>query len=1213
MPRISAFRGTWSPNKRPYLSLAPDVYVSVQGQTTVIACGECQRKIDVNKYVTGVQVDASVDSPPGTATITMSVPDVDVNEFYVDGQLVLISMMEIEIFAKGYYTVGGFPQYYRTFWGLISSVSKTWSNGVTTISITCKDILRWWELTNFTTNPAFLDIGKSQSNYNLYGNFFSGANPYTVIIALAKEAMGDFSLTTGSFLSFRPEFGAEQGVVASYAKDIMAYWQLKFGNIWNNLVLYGTSGQAYTFAGDPGNVSPLKISQQIFAQEAQNLALNRETSLFKIQPHEIAAFKVDFPAAGEVDFFQNETSSKLSIAMTARDQAGGYEFYCDTTGDIVFKPPFYNLNVLPNKPVSWIQNFEIIEDGITDSEQEVFTHVTSHGNAFGGVTDWGLNDDITTPRTGVIDWHLLKRYGWRRLDVQIEWAGNAKRLFYHLLDQIDRINSKRESGTVTIPMRPEIRMGFPVWIPKYDSFFYIQGVSHSYNPGGQATTTLTLTAKRSKFIAPKNIGRVTATGSRTVSVKGSGTRNEPTYSIEFPSNVSETSGLTSTGQDADFGGSAVLRDTKTGKMLGFPNAVMVYRQTLNGDILARVLEQSGSTKSHNPKTQDKRAPEGPKFSYDKVVRDVLVTLQNEKRAEVVDRLRMHRYEAGMTNAGAYDYAHDVGGFFKELSVIPADRIQWGVGTIDPDTAVTVSTGQDKAQREKDVKAQIVTLANEEKGILKEIKSTKKDRDQAAKAYNDFIKKNPPVNGELSEQAKTLKNILDRSNFHFDQTTGARTENLAKQRALQASADSIRKLTAINVMVRPVSDEFGFEVVGHYRYGRGTFIDRGQMQVQVQEPGVVSQNPSSSVNKLGIQFAAHGGLLTDNPAQPNLGQGSQNFSELFEKMTPEDYVTGASFKGSNYQDSARFQEVNPTGQQTYTDAINSTITKAGKAVFTEADALRRAKTLAEMQPSTSNGLDSVGFNRCNCSLGKTSWLTILPEPVMRQLLGPVTSVTSGLSAEAAAGAILAGDDAGGIADVIGSQAAVDAAVQEAASSGLVQSTNVAEGDNFTLDSPNGFFAVLQRFLIERFNTDYQQNAKREQYAVSGGRNVTRPNEGIEDSNTLPDPKSALLNRAAMGDPAALRALQNDVNFGFGQTEEAFRDFESRSEGLTDQLGASLASLPGSIYDARAGGLKEPTATTGPSQSGTGQGVKPQFQPPGRAPVIGEVLNPTETTG
>ena len=606
MPRTSAFKGTWEENKRPYIVLAPDAYVAIQGQTTIVTCGECNRTVNVNKYLTGISTETTVDSPPGSATINLSVPDTDVNDLYVEGNFVVIPMMEVEIFAKGYYTVGGLPQYYRIFWGMITNISKNWSNGVTSFSISCKDMLHWWEKTNIILNPAFVGNEGATCGYQLFGNQFAGLNPYTIIISLAKEAMGDFSITDGSFMSEKPEAGPESAVVGQYAKDIMAYWQLKFGNIWNSLVLYGTSGTAYTFEGVGMDISPMRFASSIFQNEIDALAENKLTNEFKVQPHEIAAFKVDYTRAGDVPFFQNDTQSKLSVALTARDQIQ-YEFYCDTTGDIIFKPPFYNLNVIPNKPVSWINDFEIIDDNINDSEAEVVTHMTSSGNAFGGVNDYGLTDEITVPRTGVVDWHLLKRYGWRRQDFQCEWAGNPKKLFWFLIDMMDRVNAKRHNGTVTIPMRPEIRMGFPVWIPHYDSFYYVIGVSHTYSPGGQATTQLSLSAKRSKFIAPKNMGRIVKikkkpedktaanaesnknkTTNKKAEVKSEADqdRRNNTYAVTFDGATGQTAGLGDE-NEPNKDEPLIIRDPTTGKLLGYPNVVMVYRTTFAGEPLAK--------------------------------------------------------------------------------------------------------------------------------------------------------------------------------------------------------------------------------------------------------------------------------------------------------------------------------------------------------------------------------------------------------------------------------------------------------------------------------------------------------------------------------------------------------------------------------------------------------------------------------------------------
>lgn len=1039
MPRTSAFKGTWEENRRPHIVLAPDAYVAIQGQTSVVTCGECFKKVDLNKYVTGISTEASVDSPPGSAIINLSIPDTDINEFFVEGHFVIIPMMELEVFAKGYYTVGGVPQYYRIFWGMVISITKNWSNGVTTYTLNCKDILHWWEKTNVILNPAFVGREGASCGYQLFGNQYAGLNPYTIIIALARESMGDFSITDGSFMSYKPEAGPEEQVIGQYAKDIMAYWQLKFGNIWNSLVLYGTSGTAYTFEGS-GDVSPTRASFSIFKREAEILSENQLTENFKVQPHEIAAFKLSLDRAGDFQFFQNDTQSKLSVAMTARDQIQ-YEFYCDTTGDIIFKPPFYNLNVIPNKPVSWIQDFEIIDDSINDSEAEVVTHMTSSGNAFGGVFDPCITDEITVPRTGVIDWHLLKRYGWRRQDFQCEWAGNPKKLFWFLLDMMDRINAKRHNGTVTIPMRPEIRMGFPVWIPYYDSFFYVNGVSHNFTPGGQATTTLTLVAKRSKFIAPAGMGTIRRVapkpnaGGSTVDAKDKGKKDDKpqsvgkpdrTYEVSFEGSVGQTAGL-GLEEKQDPNTPLIIRDPNTGKILGYPNVVMVYRTTYSEQPLAKTSAEKGNAAGKS-NSKDKKPL---RYTYDIVVRETFQQLKDDRKASVMNRIRHHRYEAGMSNAGLYDYAVDVSGDFREMTLIPIKSITWGPGTDDPSKSVVgAAVGDPKAVNQKN-KSKGGAPGNQAKPPPAGSDNNGLD---GAKSAEEYAKqRNSNIDGQISERrakldgpkgkpaeglsgqltakgkeltaAKTdLDKTIAKNNKGRVKANGEPIEMNAEEKqkkarvdALQAEYDAIkasintlqgeilrlssaksdfRLAEKLSVSVRPVSDEFGFEVIGHNRYGRGVFIDRNQLRLKFKPAG-----DESEVNQINIQFSAVGGMLTtDAPA--NIKDASSAVSaETFERMQPEDWVTGAAMHKPN--------EVTLTSVNTFASSVGNAISLSPNAgaVYIEADATRRSKTLWELQPVMVNGLDPVGFPECSCTIGRFQWFSVLPKNVLQEILAP----------------------------------------------------------------------------------------------------------------------------------------------------------------------------------------------------------------------------------
>lgn len=1250
MSRTSAFKGTWENNRRPYIVLAPDAYVAIQGQTTVVTCGECNRKVDVNKYLTGISTEASVDSPPGSANVSLSVPESDLNDLYVEGNFVIIPMMEIEIFAKGYYTVGGVPQYYRIFWGMVTSISKSWSNGVTTFSIQCKDILHWWEKSNIIVNPAFVGTDGASCGYQLFGNQFAGMNPYTIIIALAKEAMGDFSITDGSFTSHKPEAGPESRVIGQYAKDVMTYWQLKFGNIWNSLVLYGTSGTAYSFEGAGMNISPIRFATSIFKNEADVLMENKLTSEFKIQPPEIAAFKVEYPRAGSVQFFQNDTQSKLSVALTARDQIQ-YEFYCDTTGDIVFKPPFYNLNVIPNKPVSWINDFEIIDDNINDSEDEVVTHMTSSGNAFGGVNDYGITDEFTVPRTGVVDWHLLKRYGWRRQDFQCEWAGNPKKLFWFLLDLMDRVNAKRHNGTVTIPMRPEIRMGFPVWIPHYDSFYYVNGVSHNYSPGGQATTTLNLVAKRSKFIAPKNMGRIkrnpekpeNKTSPKSESSKKADKNQEAdqqnsaskrknfTYDISFDGHIGDTAGLGAESRQGEDSPNEplIIRCPTTGKILGYPNVVMVYRTTFSGESISKQMSKGGRAAAHTKSNEPEIAPQ---FKWNEVVGSLYAQMQSDKRTALVSRIKLHRYEAGMSNAGLYDYAVDENGDFKEMVLIPTTSILWGSGTGDPANdlvgnpsqvsgAVTNVDGSGIENIEKTRREGFTNQINTLNSKLNGKKGSKKEGllYERTKAYtemnmadNELLKelvKNHKSESilkigfdEYSEEEKVMKLRVDTLKEEYEKISEEVRTIQEEVKSLKSRMSDFRIAKNLNVSVRPVSDEYGFEVIGHNRYGRGVFVDRGRTKLKFGE---------REVNELKIQHSAVAGMITTPPQNLKIGLESSTFSEAFESMKPEDWVTGASTHSKN--------EVTLTSANTFSSAINHSIDANANigAVFIEADATKRAKTIWELQPTLPT-LSEVGFPACKCNLGKFEWYSILPKSFLDEVLDTQSVKYSRTDIYS-----LVGFEKIDVPSLEGPVNSLFGIYEKRDSSGNVVGRKTVEVDKEENASPvlevpaeedsiessseridktvPDFFKILNRYLVDRFEESYKSNEEREIRAIGEDLNIEIPATGpeayIDPDSVLGPSGGSLFDRASLGDPAAMEALQSQVNWDWtnseSQRDELVEAYEEAKEDIKEAwkdfgLGKSHVSV-----ETVKGGLKlEPDELSG----GTSTSSQPQPETP-----------------
>jgi hypothetical protein len=698
-------------------------------------------------------------------------------------------------------------------------------------------------------------------------------------------------------------------------------------------------------------------------------------------------------------------------------------------------------------------------------------------------------------------------------------------------------------------MRPELRMGFPVWVPKYDSFFYVQAISHNFSIGGQATTTLTLTAKRSKFIAPKNIGKITRNKERSETVKDQErdnkgkivkttvrTLNVNSYKIEFPDDAGKSTFINDPDpQKAKLSEGAIIRDPKTGKLLGFPNAVMVFRTALNGEKLTNIETASGRSISHNPaqQTKVKNAQQG--LNYPNVIKDTLSTVQLGDKQDIINRLRSHRYEAAMSNIGAYDYAWDTKGDFKDITIVPTDSITWGEGTTPPDEespgAVTIDNAK---ERQAAIDADVKKVEEE----LKLDQVLFNEANKILKAAQDKANKD-----KSTEASKALEIAAANVKTASDDLNAVRIKLAATKKGL----GKIKKLPKLSVMVRPVSDEFGFEVIGHYRYGRGAFIDLGKIQVR-------SDN-NKIANQLGIQFAQTGGFLQGSLDVTKGTQGPQLqfLSETFDRMQPNDYETGASFSGMRPGDKDTAEEINFTSQQTYAENIAQ---QKGKQVFIEADATSRSKTLEELSPTLTIGSLSDATVECNCMLGKTNWLSILPQDLLSRIIQGNNPISVGRTKDIPDTEASATIKQGIVDSIGGSSVASDIIASSEANSGVEIDPDPAAKVSF--QNPGGFFTILNNYLTDMINTNYETNAKREQRDVKGERPAFAPPRDTTN-NILPDPTNPIFARAAQGDPDAIKALQNDVNFNFGLTKQGLENFKGGVANAGAKLSESLADL------------------------------------------------------
>jgi hypothetical protein len=874
------FQGAFQPNLRSTVVTAPDAIVYINGNAEVVGCPDCNRAFDFNKYITSITVDLNVDSCPGSASIQMAVPRHTIDDFYFNDQPVISPMMEVEIYAKGYYLLEGIPQYYPIFWGVITEVTDAYSGGAHTVSIQCADILKWWEVCKMNTNPAL--TSPNPKALSLFGNTFSGMNPYDIIFSLAQQSYGDVVVGTGSLItSYREQ--TQQSTFDVALSDLMLYWEQRFSRIRNGLLLYGTNGvavrgdalqSAYQRTVSAGGQAPANY----VANHIRNANGGPDQGQMVFDPTSagVVAFRNNYSNI-QVNLWQSEFQTKLELANAAKE-AIGFEFFMDVDGSIVFKPPFYNLDVLSNKPNSWIQDIDIIDWDFSESEAEVVTQVIMQGS-FAGTIDLGVGTELT-PFSSVTDYHLLRKYGWRSQTYNSEFLADPQLMFYQGLDLLDRFNSRRHRGTVTIPMRPEMRLGFPVYIAPKDQIWYVTGISHNIAFGGRATTTLTLTAKRAKFVGLKGITTLKldsmtagspppkASGNTATGPGNSNSVNDPLPSTAFPYSSRQLSAQAKftldlgtnpaflpaiNASDSNLDPSnnpydpVILRDPTSGRILGYPNVVMVYAQpfasavtNLNNLDTTQGQHQPGANPAIQ-KTQKQKVTNNQQQNYANQRTQTL----DQTAAQLREKHIVNRYTYGLTSAGRFVYAYD---------------------------STTV-----------------------------------------------------PGSATLQGSSGVIGEILTLPASHITVTPSGTQIFVKAQTAL----------------IRPVSDERGFEVVGHFKYGRRVSLRDGSL--------VLTGNTNSAVN-VDMQLALGGNLYSTLTAQSQgltaITSAYPNPADAVTKLTPFDLNTAAVIQPDGTATApppaGAQQLLGPSGY----NALGGP-QQVGSPPSVEATQLSKALTLAEM--------------------------------------------------------------------------------------------------------------------------------------------------------------------------------------------------------------------------------------------------------------------------
>lgn len=557
---------------RKVVSWTPDAIVLLNGDTRIAGCNECKNKIDFQAFITSVGTNAGTTSGDMTASIEMSIPGHYGDSIFKDGEFIFSTGVEVNVYYRGFFEIEGLSEeksvdigndetadlskvkmrpYYPVFHGVVVSVSYSFSGGFYSASLSCNSLLHFWQNQKVNTNAAYLAAAPAESrgSLRLDGHVYTDMTPHQIIFDLFRDSGGSMDGLEWVFSSSGNQT-AKSAAGGSMFSQTLRYWENRFAAGMYGLRMYGASGAMFSslqtaFLGDTrakkrkgSEIRKLIKGQHNVTQNAKVtrglLSLARVLGLavpdanrkmmnvldlqYQVETDdtnrggvgllatELKAFITDIGSLGNVELFQTSYESKQGIADTVAEKVG-YEFYQDVDGDLVFKPPMYNLDTRSSR-VYTIKREDVLDISFENQEPE-YTYAVCKGSMFrnlGGMSmegTWGVKGTY-------VDYRLVAKYGWKPLEFDTTFFNNKRSAFFAAVVELEKKNLNMNGCTLSIPMRPELKPGYPIYIEHIDCFYYVSGISHSFSFGSDCTTGLTLTARRKKFIPPgdPNVGGI---------------------------------------------------------------------------------------------------------------------------------------------------------------------------------------------------------------------------------------------------------------------------------------------------------------------------------------------------------------------------------------------------------------------------------------------------------------------------------------------------------------------------------------------------------------------------------------------------------------------------------------------------------------------------------------------------------------------------------
>src|SRR5271154_618978 len=538
--------------EREIIKTCPDVVVFIDGLPYLInlyindpaSSGSQTTLVNFNDHVVSFSASYDTDTMVPNCTVQLQVPNYQKFLYQMPGgNNLLQTMAQIQVYAKSYYMAAtGDTVYRRVFKGVTSNIAYNDNGKTLEISVQCQGIMHLLERMQTNIHPSVNTSHHTGVSQTVWQSKYGSGDCFEVLAAVFLDVFRSDMFQFGSLqnLNFSKD-PFSQAVERGY----MAKWQSILWNMAGDVHIFGPYQN--TLGTTP---SPMARSRA-YGKPDKNVAHNSVQKVSKQSEKDLVSqYQTYYGNIATYFPFRNLTALDLknSVIVNRLDiirevtAKMDYEAYQDIDGKIIIKPPLYNLDVvnigtrtsgntassgttnsLTNPATAIYQTnnpfvvylSEILTEQETEDQAAIRrTRTTVCGNV---LRSFGNNFDDFLKQVGeYIDIPKLAKFGLREEPQhQIPWIqqGDKYTLFVHAAAETARANRGYRTYTFTIPMRPELKLGFPVYIPHKDMYAYIKTIALNFQIGGQATMTVNCDSVRRRVYI--NTAQTSGSGNST--------------------------------------------------------------------------------------------------------------------------------------------------------------------------------------------------------------------------------------------------------------------------------------------------------------------------------------------------------------------------------------------------------------------------------------------------------------------------------------------------------------------------------------------------------------------------------------------------------------------------------------------------------------------------------------------------------------------------